>query len=88
MTVPQQSPQILQLLGRQPDRRKAVFHQQCQNQFSVSPIMFLLPWFGCPNHCRITDLAFVNSLSRRLVQKSPVRSAVTGKVGTGTKMSG
>jgi hypothetical protein len=36
----------------------AVFHQQLQNQIRISPIMFLLPWLGCANLCRMTDQAF------------------------------
>jgi hypothetical protein len=58
MTVSHQSSQILELFRRQPDRRKAVFHQQLQNQACISPIMFLLARLGCPNHCRVTNLAF------------------------------
>jgi hypothetical protein len=58
MTVAQQRPQILQLLGRQPDRRKAAFHQHLQNQLRISPIIFLLPRRGCANLCRMTDQAF------------------------------
>src|SRR5882762_5134837 len=62
MTVPQQGSQILQLLRRQPDRRKAVFYQQLQNQVRISPIMFLLPGLGGPNLCRRTDQAFDSQL--------------------------
>jgi len=58
MTVAQQRPQILQLLRRQPDRRKAAFHEHLQNQLCIAPIIFLLPRRGCPNLCRMTDLAF------------------------------
>ncbi len=62
MTLPQQSPQILLLLRRQPDLWIAVFHQQLQNQVRISPVMFLFPGLGCPNLGRMTDLAFDSQL--------------------------
>ena len=34
---------------------EAIFCQQLQNQICISPIMFLLPWLGCSNLCRMTD---------------------------------
>jgi hypothetical protein len=58
MTVQQQGPQVSPFLRRQPDRGKAVFYQQLQNQVRISPIMFLLPWLGRPNLRRMADLAF------------------------------
>ena len=35
---------------------------QFQNQVRISPIMFLLPWLGCPNLGRMTDQAFDSQL--------------------------
>ncbi len=42
-----------ELSRRSPDRRKAVFYQQLQDQVRISPVMFLLPWFGRSNLSRI-----------------------------------
>jgi hypothetical protein len=49
---------LSRLLRRQPDRRKAVFRQQLQNQLRISPIVFLFSWFAGSNLCRMTDSAF------------------------------
>src|SRR3984957_17458927 len=68
MTMPQQGPQILQLLGRQPDGRKATFHQHLQNQLCIAPIIFLLPRRGCANLCWMTDPAFDSQLFQEIYE--------------------
>jgi hypothetical protein len=68
----QQGPQIEQFIRRQPDRRKAVFHQQRQNQVRISPVMFLLPWFGRPDFRWMTDLAkSVRGVNHPIARRAP-----------------
>jgi len=38
--------------------RELARSQQLQNQIRISPIMFLLPWLGCANLCRMSDQTF------------------------------
>jgi hypothetical protein len=73
MSVQQQSAQIEQFFGWQPDRRKTIFCQQLQNQLRVAPIMFLLPWFRRSNRRGMADLAFDSQLLHQ-VQKPMHRS--------------
>src|SRR5215471_6573810 len=62
MTVQQQGSQIEQLLAGQPDRRKAVFCQQLQNQVRVAPVMFLLPGLRRSNLGGMADLTLDSQL--------------------------
>jgi hypothetical protein len=73
MPVQKQSSQIAQFRGRHPNRWKAVFYQQLQNQIRISPIVFLLSRLSGANLCRMADHTFDSQLSRQ-VQKPLHRS--------------
>jgi hypothetical protein len=57
IAVPQQRPQIAELRRRHPDRRKAIFRQQVQEQDRVSMIVFLSACFDPSNLRGIANLA-------------------------------
>jgi hypothetical protein len=66
VAVPQENLQIALLAGRHPNRGKAVFRQQRQDQTSVAAVVFLFSRFGSPDLRGMTDTVVDGELFEEL----------------------
>ncbi len=73
MAMPQKNLQIALLTRRHPNRRKAIFRQQREQQASVTAVVFLLAGFGSPDLRGMTDAELDDQLFEQ--SQEPVHGA-------------